>query len=74
VRDPQLLHRGHFLPVTHPDRPSAVEASRFTLSRTPGRSPEVAPTFGLDTQWVLETLLGYDDERIAELVIAGALE
>jgi alkylhydroperoxidase family enzyme len=34
----------------------------------------VAPPFGLDTQWVLETLLGYDDERIAELVSAGALE
>jgi crotonobetainyl-CoA:carnitine CoA-transferase CaiB-like acyl-CoA transferase len=34
----------------------------------------VAPTFGDSTQWVLETLLGYDDHRIAELAIAGALE
>jgi hypothetical protein len=33
-----------------------------------------APTFGLDNQWVLSELLGYDDGRIAELVIAGALE
>ncbi len=74
VRDPQLLYRNHFIPVTHPDRPAAVEASRFTLSRTPARTSNVAPTFGLDTQWVLETLLGYDDDRIAELVIAGALE
>jgi crotonobetainyl-CoA:carnitine CoA-transferase CaiB-like acyl-CoA transferase len=74
ARDPQLAHRRHFLPITHPDRASAVEASRFQLSRTPARVGDTAPTFGLDSQWVLETILGYDDERIAELVIAGALE
>ena len=74
LRDPQLAHRGHFLPVTHPDRPCSVEGPRFTLSRTPARVGGQAPTFGLDSQWVLETLLGYDDERISELVIAGALE
>jgi hypothetical protein len=33
-----------------------------------------APTFGADAMWVLEEVLGYDGERIAELAIAGALE
>jgi hypothetical protein len=33
-----------------------------------------APTFGRDSEHVLRTILGYDDERIAELAIAGALE
>jgi hypothetical protein len=33
-----------------------------------------APTFGADSHWVLREILGYDDERIAELAIAGALE
>ena len=33
-----------------------------------------APTFGADAMWVLEEVLGYDGERIAEPAIAGALE
>jgi crotonobetainyl-CoA:carnitine CoA-transferase CaiB-like acyl-CoA transferase len=73
--DPQLAHRGHFVTVAHPAKGRAVvEAPRFRLSRTPGHALGPAPSFGDSTQWVLETLLGYDDERIAELVIAGALE
>jgi crotonobetainyl-CoA:carnitine CoA-transferase CaiB-like acyl-CoA transferase len=75
VRDPQLAARGHFLRVPHPARgESIVEASRFRLSRTPARTDAPAPSFGDSTQWVLESVLGYDDERIAELAIAGALE
>jgi crotonobetainyl-CoA:carnitine CoA-transferase CaiB-like acyl-CoA transferase len=75
VRDPQLAQRGHFVTVPHPTKgQSVVEASRFRLSRTPACLEAPAPTFGDSTQWVLETVLGYDDERIAELAIAGALE
>jgi crotonobetainyl-CoA:carnitine CoA-transferase CaiB-like acyl-CoA transferase len=75
VRDPQLAARGHFVRIPHPARgESVVEASRFRLSRTPARTDAPAPTFGDSTQWVLESVLGYDDERIAELAIAGALE
>ena len=51
-----------------------VEAPRFRLSRTPARVDGPAPSFGDSTQWVLATVLGYDDERITELAIAGALE
>ena len=75
ARDPQLLHRGHFVPLPHPTRgQTVVEAPRFRLSRTPGQLQGPAPTFGDSTQWVLETVLGYDDDRIAALAIAGALE
>jgi len=75
VDDPQLAHRGHFVRVTHPQYgTSTVEAARFHLTRTPPRAPEAAPTYGADNQYVLETILGYDAERIAELVVAGALE
>jgi crotonobetainyl-CoA:carnitine CoA-transferase CaiB-like acyl-CoA transferase len=73
--DPQLRHRGHFVRVAHPTSESAfVEGSRFRLSRTPARVPESAPTLGFDTHEVLAGILGYDDERIAELAIAGALD
>ena len=75
VRDPQLRHREHFVALPHPTKgQTVVEGSRFRLSRTPARVEGPAPTFGLDNQWVLSELLGYDDERIAELVMAGALE
>ena len=75
VRDPQLLHHGHFVELSHPTRTkTTVEATRFRLSRTPARTEGPAPTFGADSQWVLETVLGYDSDKITELVIAGALE
>ncbi|MEN8158973.1 MAG: CoA transferase [Myxococcota bacterium] len=75
VRDPQLVERGHFVPVAHPQKGRGlVEAPRFRLARTPAALEAPAPTFGDSTQWILETVLGYDDERIAELAIAGALE
>jgi crotonobetainyl-CoA:carnitine CoA-transferase CaiB-like acyl-CoA transferase len=73
--DPQLLHRGHFVRLEHPTHDTTlVEGARFTLSRTPAKVEGAAPTYGRDNQYILETLLGYDEERITELVIAGALE
>jgi benzylsuccinate CoA-transferase BbsF subunit len=72
--DPQLLHREHVRRLTHPTYGTTpVEGSRFRLSRTPAAIGGPAPTLGRDNQWVLETLLGYDEERITELVVGGAL-
>ena len=51
-----------------------VEGSRFQLSRTPAKIERAGPTFGQDNQHVLETILGYDADRIAELAAAGVLE
>jgi len=73
--DPQLLHRGHFVQLDHPKYgKTTVEGSRFRLSRTPARIEGSAATMGRDNQYVLETLLGYSEERITELVAAGVLE
>jgi crotonobetainyl-CoA:carnitine CoA-transferase CaiB-like acyl-CoA transferase len=73
--DPQLQHRGHFVEVEHPTHGGIlVEGSRFKLSRTPAANSRSGPTMGRDNQYVLSELLGYSDERIAELVAAGALE
>jgi crotonobetainyl-CoA:carnitine CoA-transferase CaiB-like acyl-CoA transferase len=75
VADPQLQHRGHFITLPHPlHGTTVVEASRFRLSRTPAVTDRAAPTFGQDTCLVLRDILGYDDERIAALAAAGALE
>ena len=76
VADPQLRHRGNFVELPHAlnGKPTVVESARFKLSRTPARIEGDAPTFGRDNDFILRTLLGYDDERIAHLAIAGALE
>jgi benzylsuccinate CoA-transferase BbsF subunit len=74
-KDPQLTHRGHFVQLEHPTHgATTVEGSRFKLSRTPARVQGSAPTLGRDNQYVLETILGYSEERIAELVAEGVLE
>jgi crotonobetainyl-CoA:carnitine CoA-transferase CaiB-like acyl-CoA transferase len=74
VRDPQLLARGHFQEVAHPGHgTTAIEAARFKLSRTPAKVHAVAPTYGADNEYVLRTILGYDETQITELVASGAL-
>ncbi|MGH7879591.1 MAG: CaiB/BaiF CoA transferase family protein, partial [Candidatus Binataceae bacterium] len=71
--DPQLAHRGHFVETRHATLGRAwVENSRFQLARTPAQI-RGAPTLGEHNQEVLEQILGYSEERIAELVADGAL-
>ena len=73
--DPQLQHRGHFVEVPHATQgTTVVEASRFRLSRTPARVTHGGPTFGEHTFEILDEVLGYDGDRIAELAAAELLE
>lgn len=73
--DPQLVHRGHYRELPHPEHERTVmEQSRFHLSRAPARVVESPALTGADNQHVLQEILGYDDDRVTELVIAGALE
>jgi benzylsuccinate CoA-transferase BbsF subunit len=73
-RDQQFHHRKHFVEVAHAELDTTwVENSRFTLSRSPARVERAAPMMGEHNQHVLQHILGYDDDRIAELVAGGAL-
>lgn len=72
--DAQLRHRGHFVQVSHPQGTSWIEGSRLLLSRTPARMDTAAPTLGRDNQYVLAEILGYDEDRITRLIVAGVLE
>jgi crotonobetainyl-CoA:carnitine CoA-transferase CaiB-like acyl-CoA transferase len=73
-RDPQLHHRGHFVQVPHAAMEKTyVENSRFQLSRTPARVDRAAPTLGEHNDYVLANILGYDEDRITDLVADGAL-
>ena len=72
--DAQLRHRNHFLTVAHPVHDTCiVEAPREVLSRTPGQVKRAGPALGEHNDVVLRELLGYDDDTITELIIAGAL-
>lgn len=73
--DPHLAARGHFVTLEHPLYGSTtVEGSRYRLSRTPAAVTRCAPSIGRDTFEVLDGILGYDAERMAELAAAGVLE
>lgn len=72
--DPQLEHRGHFVAVPHSGLGEmVVEGSRFKLSRTPGGPRRAGPELGEHNAQVLTELLGYDDERIANVFAALAV-
>ena len=74
LADPQLVHRGHFGRAPHPVHGEVwVEGPTVRLSRTPGFAAWAGAPIGHHTTDVLAGFLGYDDARIAELVVAGAI-
>ena len=73
--DPQLAHRGHFLQVPHEAMGTTwVEGSRLRLARTPPRTEVGPPTIGQHSWEVLTEVLGYSEDRAAELAATGVLE
>ena len=75
IGDAQLAHRGHFVWRPHPySRHSLVDTPPMQLARTPGAYGWGGPTAGQHVSEVLAGILGYDEDRITDLAIAGALE
>jgi len=69
-----VQHRGQLVEVPHPVSGTMwIEDSRYKLSRTPAKVERAAPTLGQHTQYVLEELLGYGEDRVSQLVVDGAL-
>jgi benzylsuccinate CoA-transferase BbsF subunit len=72
--DPQLAHREHFRLVPHAAHGEVVvEGPHVRYSVTPPGPDRGGPTLGQDTMWALQELLGYDEERIVELVVADVI-
>jgi benzylsuccinate CoA-transferase BbsF subunit len=72
--DPHLGGRDYFVELPHPE----VGVRRhmgipYKLHGTPLAVRRAAPCLGQDTDEVLREILGYDDQRIAELRAAGIL-
>ena len=75
LNDPQLAHRGHFQWAPHGyARRTVVDAIPYTLSAAHNGFSWAGPTYGEHAMEILEDLLGYDTDRIAELAVAEALE
>jgi len=74
ARDPQLAARGHFIEIPHPEGgTTAIEGPRVLLSESPAIPGREVPTLGRDNQRILREILGYDEARITDIVIAGGL-
>jgi benzylsuccinate CoA-transferase BbsF subunit len=72
--DPQLAHRNHWLEVEHPvHKKMIVEAPRFQLSHTAHQVTRSGPSLGEHNDFVLRSILGYSDDEIIDLAIAGAI-
>ena len=72
--DPQLIDREHFVSVPHAALGEVVvEGPKYLLSRTPAHAGS-PPTLGQHTAHVLTDILGYNDERMVQLLISGGLE
>jgi crotonobetainyl-CoA:carnitine CoA-transferase CaiB-like acyl-CoA transferase len=74
--DAQLDHRGGLVVLAHHGELGSVEVGvpPIRLSRTKAEITRAAPTLGQHNWQVLSGLLGYGDDHIAQLAIAGALE
>jgi benzylsuccinate CoA-transferase BbsF subunit len=72
--DPQLLSLGHFVTTDHAHLgPVELEGARIYLSDTTAETGP-APTLGQDALPVLETILGYDQDRITRLLASDTLQ
>jgi len=73
--DPQLTARGQFAWTDHPIADQVVvDNPPYLLSRSTGGYDWAGPTYGQHAYEVLEGILGYDADKIAELAIAEVLE
>ena len=71
--DPQLQHRNHYLAVPTRCTARASSKARAWCCRAPRRWSAGQPSMGEHNDLVLGQLLGYDEDKITDLVIAGAL-
>ena len=73
LRDEQVLARQSVGGLMHPQVGlSPAPQAAFRLSATPAPPKHAAPLFAADTVPVMREILGYSEERIAELIESGA--
>jgi len=71
ARDPQFIDRFPLYPASRHGADMLPFPVKFIGEQLP--EPAMAPTVGEQNEQVLREVLGYDDDRIAELTASGAL-
>jgi benzylsuccinate CoA-transferase BbsF subunit len=73
--DPQLRHRGHFVPLDHPVLgPGEYERNGVRISGAPCGYLDPTPLLGQHTDEVLHELLGLDGPELTRLRADGAIQ
>ncbi len=73
--DPQLAHRGHFVPMEHPVLGThAHETLGFRLSDSPPRFTRPGPTLGRDNEEVYKGILGMTEDEYERLKADGVFD
>jgi len=68
--DEHMKARGYYVYLDHPEAGhNAYDGPQFRLSETPAQLQGPAPLLGEHNDFVLRDVLGYDDERITELLV-----
>ena len=74
VNDPQARHRQAFRWLEHREiGPLLHNSPSYHLSRTPAHIWKAAPCLGEDNEYVYKEILGYTDDEIADLMVAGVI-
>ena len=72
--DPQLRHRGHFVPLEHKVIGTHhYHMPPYRLSKTPAYLWRAAPCLGQDNEYVYKGLLGYSDEEVTQFLLDGVI-
>jgi len=74
LEDPQLRHRGHFVPMEH--RVIGIlnyAMPAYRLSKTPGQLYKAAPCLGQDNEFVYKEILGYSDDEVTQFLLDGVI-
>jgi crotonobetainyl-CoA:carnitine CoA-transferase CaiB-like acyl-CoA transferase len=75
LHDAQLQFRGHVHRIRHPQfGMTAIEGSRVLMSQSAAALPTLAVSYGSHNTQVLGDILGYSEQRIAQLAARGALQ
>jgi crotonobetainyl-CoA:carnitine CoA-transferase CaiB-like acyl-CoA transferase len=74
-RDPQVAHREHFVPLTHPVMGNGLyERNGFRLSDAPAGYERSGPTLGQDNAFVFGELLGLSEGEREKLAADGVFD
>jgi crotonobetainyl-CoA:carnitine CoA-transferase CaiB-like acyl-CoA transferase len=74
LEDPQLRHRRFYRPLIHPEMGEVpYEGHQFQIAGYDNGPRSPAPCLGEHSITVLQEILGYSDEELAELAASGAL-